>query len=49
VDSLLELAEVNGALHDYPRAIYLLANAKQLAPARPEILLALARTAQAGE
>jgi len=49
VDSLLELAEVNAALHDYPRAIYLLAHAKQLAPARPEIPLALAHAAQAGE
>ena len=32
-----------------PRAIYLLANAKKLAPGRPEISLALAHTAQAGE
>ena len=49
VDSLLELGEVNAALHDFPRAIYLLAKAKRLAPERPEIPLALAHAAQAGE
>ena len=49
VDVLMELAGVNAALGDYARAVYLLVQAKQLAPRRAEIRLALAHAAQAGE
>ena len=49
VDALVELAGVNAATANYPRAIYLLAQAKHLAPNRPEIPLAMAHAAQAGE
>ena len=38
VDSMVELAEVNAALHDYPRAIFVLARARRLAPGRPEMV-----------
>ncbi len=49
LDALMELAGVNAAMGDYARAIYLLAQAGKLAPGRPEIPLAMAHAAQAGE
>ena len=45
-DSLLELGLVCAARQDYSRAVYLLAQARVGAPKRPDIVLALARSAE---
>ncbi|MDQ6708474.1 MAG: tetratricopeptide repeat protein, partial [Acidobacteriota bacterium] len=45
-DCLFELGLVYAAREDYSRAVYLLAQAKQGAPQRSEIVLALARAAE---
>ena len=45
-DALLELGLVYAALQDYSRSVYVLAQARQRAPKRPDILLALARAAE---
>ncbi len=46
VEALLELGLVYAASKDYSRAVYLLAQARQIAPRRPDILLVLARAAE---
>ncbi|MEK7409731.1 MAG: tetratricopeptide repeat protein [Acidobacteriota bacterium] len=45
-DVLFELGRTHAARQDYSRAVYLLAQARQRAPKRPDILLALARAAE---
>ncbi|MEZ5356117.1 MAG: tetratricopeptide repeat protein [Bryobacteraceae bacterium] len=45
-DALTELGLVHATSKDYSRAVYLLAQARQQAPDRPTILLALARAAE---